>query len=271
MKFVKMHGTGNDFILIDSRKESLEGLDLAKFAIKLCDRHYGIGADGLLVVYPSKSADARMKVVNSDGSEAEMCGNGIRCFAKYLFETAEPKKEIFSIETAAGVIIPSIIQHNGRTAVIEVDMGEPHDIKPASVKKYDATLVSMGNPHCVIFVKDLNAVKLDADGPEIENMKMFPNRTNVEFVKVENRNEITVRVWERGAGETLACGTGACASVVAAVNEDLTAKDVLVHLPGGNLEIEWQADGHVILRGPAETVFEGDFVLQSSSKGEVRG
>ncbi len=258
MKFVKMQGTGNDFILIDSRKESLEGMDLAKLAVKLCDRHYGIGADGLLIAEASSAADVKMKVLNPDGSEAEMCGNGIRCFAKYIYETAEKKKELISIETAAGVMLPSIIELKGRTAVVEVDMGKPRHIKAAKVKSYDAILISMGNPHCVIFVDDLNSVRLDVEGPEIENLPMFPDRTNVEFVHVENRNELTVRVWERGAGETLACGTGACASVAAAANKELTGRNALVHLPGGNLEIEWQEDDHIILRGPAETVFEGE-------------
>jgi len=199
-----------------------------------------------------------MRVVNSDGSEAEMCGNGIRCFAKFIYETGGKKKEVISVETLAGVILPAIVEYQDRIAVVEVDMGEPRDIMNAKVRGFNATLVSMGNPHCVIFVDDLNAVKLDEIGPEIENDGMFPSRTNVEFVKVENEKEMTVRVWERGAGETLACGTGACASAVAAAKAGLAGKSILVHLPGGNLEIEWQNDGHVIMRGPAETVFEGE-------------
>ena len=240
MKFVKMHGIGNDFIIVDARESDFDDDALPGLAIKLCDRHFGIGADGLLIAYPSNSADVRMRVVNSDGSEAEMCGNGIRCFAKFIYETGGKKKEIISVETPAGVILPSIVEYKDRIAIVEVDMGEPRDIKKTKLQGFEATLVSMGNPHCVIFVEDLNAVKLDEIGPAIENDRMFPDRTNVEFVKVENEKEMTVRVWERGAGETLACGSGACASVVAASRAGLTGRSSLVRLPGGNLEIEWQ-------------------------------
>ena len=261
MRFTKMQGSGNDFILIDSRKEPLEGHDLISLAPRLCDRNFGIGADGLLVVYPSKTADMKMRVINPDGSEPEMCGNGIRCFAKYVYETIENKKELLSVETPAGIMLPSIIEHKGNIAIVEVDMGEPKDIKSAKVKKYDATLVSMGNPHCVIFVDDLNSVKLDEEGPAIENDTMFKDRTNVEFVKINSRKDITVKVWERGAGETLACGTGACASAIAGIKNGKLDREVMVRLPGGNLDIEWQKDGHVILRGPAETVYEGEIKI----------
>jgi len=257
MDFVKMHGAGNDFIIIDSRKEGMESIDLPEMAIKLCDRNFGVGADGLLIASPSKSADVKMRMFNPDGSEAEMCGNGIRCFAKYIYERQEKKKEIISVETLAGIMLPSIIEHKGKVAIVEVDMGMPRDIKRTKVKKFDAILVSMGNPHCVIFLDDLNNIDIGIVGPEIENDKMFPNRTNVEFVNIVNNKEIVIKVWERGAGETLACGTGACAAVVAGVTAKKLERDVLVHLPGGNLDIEWQDDDHVILRGPAETVFEG--------------
>jgi diaminopimelate epimerase len=262
MKFTKMHGLGNDFIIIDSRTEKLEGIELSQLAIKLCDRHYGIGADGLLIAGPSSSADVKMRIFNPDGSEAEMCGNGIRCFAKYIYETLEKKKELISVETLAGVILPSILDHKGKTAVVEVDMGAPKSIKNAELKidnvKYDATLVSFGNPHCVIFTDDLSNVHIDEIGPKIETNKMFPDRTNVEFVQVAGRAEAVVKVWERGAGETLACGTGACACAVAGITAGKLDKDVLIRLPGGNLDIEWQDDKHVILRGPAETVYEGN-------------
>ena len=262
MKFTKMHGLGNDFIIIDSRTEKLEGIELSQLAIKLCDRHYGIGADGLLIAGPSSSADVKMRIFNPDGSEAEMCGNGIRCFAKYIYETLEKKKELISVETLAGVILPSILDHKGKTAVVEVDMGAPKSIKNAELKidnvKYDATLVSFGNPHCVIFTDDLSNVHIDENGPKIETNKMFPDRTNVEFVQVAGRAEAVVKVWERGAGETLACGTGACACAVAGITAGKLDKDVLIRLPGGNLDIEWQDDKHVILRGPAETVYEGN-------------
>jgi len=262
MKFVKMHGLGNDFVVIDSRTEPLEGLDLSKLAVKLCDRNYGIGADGILIAGPSNSADVKMRIFNPDGSEAEMCGNGIRCFAKYIYELLEKKKELISVETLAGVILPSILDYKGKTAIVEVDMGIPKNIKKAELKidnvKYDATLVSFGNPHCVIFSDDLSIVHIDEIGPKIETNKMFSDRTNVEFVQVVSRAEAVVKVWERGAGETLACGTGACASAVAGITAGKLDKDVLIRLPGGNLDIEWQDDKHVILRGPAETVYEGN-------------
>jgi diaminopimelate epimerase len=262
MKFIKMHGLGNDFIVIDSRSEQLEGIDLSQLAVKLCDRHYGIGADGLLLASPSNSADVKMRIFNPDGSEAEMCGNGIRCFAKYIYETLDKKKELISVETLAGIILPSILEYKGRTAVVEVDMGIPKGIKNEELKvdgsSYNATLVSFGNPHCVIFVDDLSKVVIDEIGPKIETDKMFPNRTNVEFVQVVSRKEAVLKVWERGAGETLACGTGACASAIAGISTGKLEKDVLIRLPGGSLDIEWQEDKHVILRGPAETVFEGN-------------
>ena len=190
-----------------------------------------------------------------------MCGNGIRCFAKYIYETLKVKKELISVETLAGIILPSILEHKGRTAIVEVDMGAPKDIRNDELKidnnKYAVTLVSFGNPHCVIFVKDLGKIAIDEIGPKIESNKMFPNRTNVEFVQVVSPKEAIVKVWERGAGETLACGTGACASAVAGNTLGKLEKDVLIRLPGGNLDIEWQEDKHVILRGPAETVYEG--------------
>ncbi len=262
MKFTKMDALGNDFILIDSRSESLEGLNLSELAVKLCDRHYGIGADDLLIAGTSSSADVRMSVFNPDGSEAEMCGNGIRCFAKYIYETLGKKKDMISVETLAGIMLPSILEHKGKAAVVEVDMGKPKKVKSEKLKvegkDFDVTLVSMGNPHCVIFVDDVSRVAIDEIGPDIETHKMFPNRTNVEFVQAVSKKEAIVKVWERGAGETLACGTGACAAVVAGVTQGKFERDVLIRLPGGSLDIEWQEDEHVIMRGPAETVFEGE-------------
>jgi diaminopimelate epimerase len=261
MNFTKMHGLGNDFIIIDSRNEKLDGIKLDQLAVKLCDRHFGIGADGLLVAYPSGSADIKMRTFNPDGSEPEMCGNGIRCFAKYIYDKLEKKKEILSVETMAGIMLPSIIEHKGEIAIVEVDMGPPKSIKNDELnidnKKIDVTLVSMGNPHCVIFTDDVAKVHIDEIGAKIENHRMFPDRTNVEFVQVISKKEVLVKVWERGVGETLACGTGACASAVAGISIGTLDRDVLVHLPGGNLDIEWQEDKHVILRGPAETVYEG--------------
>jgi diaminopimelate epimerase len=258
-----MQGLGNDFILIDARKVKLDGLDLKQLAIDLCDRHFGVGADGLLLLWPSTKAHYRMQVINSDGSEAEMCGNGIRCLARYAYETDQLTEEVISVETAAGTLLPAIIKENGRISGVEVDMGEPKEIKNEKLKIkndiFEITEVSMGNPHAVIFVDDLEEIDLGSIGPEIENDPHFPNRTNVEFVKVISDKELEVLVWERGAGETLACGTGACAALVAANLAGKTGRRALVRLPGGNLDIELGEDGHVLMRGPAETVFEGKY------------
>jgi diaminopimelate epimerase len=264
INFTKMHGLGNDFILVDSRQEKLDGIDLKQLAMSMCDRHFGIGADGLLIIWPSTKAHYRMQVINSDGSEAEMCGNGIRCFAKYVYETDQLKEEVISVETLAGVLLPAVILGPEKTVVgVEVDMGEPKEIKNEKLKikneGFDIIEISMGNPHAVIFVDDLTKLDLPVVGSLIENDPHFPNRTNVEFVKVLNEQEIEVMVWERGAGETLACGTGACAAVVAASLNKLIGRRAVVHLPGGNLDIEWAEDNHVLMRGPAEKVFEGKY------------
>jgi len=267
LHFIKYHGLGNDFILIDSRKEKLEEFDLKQLAIAACDRHFGIGADGLLIVWPSQKAHYRMQVINPDGSEAEMCGNGIRCFAKYVYETDQLKEEVISVETLAGTILPAVILEDGKVIGVEVDMGEPREIQNSKLipipsgqnSEFEITEISMGNPHAVIFADDLAAIDLPVIGPEIENHPHFPNRTNVEFVKVLSDKEIEVAVWERGAGETLACGTGACAALVASHLAKKTGRRVIVHLPGGNLDIEWGEDNHVLMRGPAEKVFEGAY------------
>lgn len=275
-----MHGLGNDFVLIDARKVKLDGINLKELAIKICDRHFGVGADGLLIVWPAKKADIRMQIFNPDGSEPGMCGNGIRCFAKYIYDTTEEKKDVLSVETKAGVKVVAIMKEDENFAGVEVDMGEPilqrskipmigdeqdkvidQKINLGS-KSYQATCVSMGNPHCVIFVKNMKEVDFYKDGPAIETLDIFPESTNVEFAKVVNKNTIEVKVWERGAGETMACGTGACATLVAANLNNLTGRKSTVKLPGGNLEIEWEAeDNHVVMRGPAETVFEGVYQI----------
>lgn len=262
INFTKMHGLGNDFVLIDSRKEKLEGIELKQLAIDICDRHFGIGADGLLIVWPSKKAHYRMQIFNPDGSEPEMCGNGIRCFAKYVYETDKLSEEVISVETLGGVILPAVILGPDKNVIgVEVDMGTPKDEGEVSLQGHKFKKISMGNPHAVAFVDDLAGINLYEIGPKIENDKHFPNRTNVEFVKVINDKEIEVAVWERGAGETLACGTGACASVVAASLLGKIGRRALVHLPGGNLDIEWSGDKHVLMRGPAKKVFEGKFYL----------
>jgi len=299
--FVKMQGAGNDFVIIDGIQYPdivRAGRDLPLLARRICDRHFGIGADGLILALPSEKADYRMRIINSDGSEAEMCGNGIRCFARYTWENkigadgpegagsrdstelaevlpvpdppvaALERSDIISVETLAGIIIPAIIEDDGKFIGVEVDMGVPKEEALNETLKvegasYKINKISMGNPHCVIFVDDLKAVDLAQIGPVIENLPQFPDRTNVEFARVISRSEMDLKVWERGAGQTLACGTGACAAVAAAILNGLADRKVAVHLPGGDLEIEWEQDKHIIMRGPAEKVFEG--VLRSVS------
>ncbi|MFA5928030.1 MAG: diaminopimelate epimerase [Candidatus Margulisiibacteriota bacterium] len=288
MKFTKMHGLGNDFIIIDGIENDLSKVDLPAAASKLCDRNFGIGADGLIILESSKLAEARMRILNSDGSEPEMCGNGIRCFARYLFEKNGGKKDIFSVETLAGIMVPVIIQENGKVKAVEVDMGPPRllrkeipmigdqpdqmvieellDISRSKIQnpksKIAITAVSMGNPHCVIFVDDVHKADVKGLGPIIETAAVFPAKTNVEFIQVIDDKHIIMRVWERGVGETLACGTGACASAVAGVLTGKTGREVDVQLAGGDLLIEWlEEDNHVYMTGAAETVFTGEIDL----------
>ncbi|GAW93947.1 diaminopimelate epimerase [Calderihabitans maritimus] len=279
MRFVKMHGLGNDFVVVDGRKEQLPE-DLSELSRRVCDRHFGVGADGLVFIMPSDKADVRMRIFNPDGSEAEMCGNAIRCVAKYLYEKNIIPKEKIEIETLAGVMVPEIIKKNGEITGVRVDMGEPvleprqipmEDKGPGPVvgrilsvkgREFSITAVSMGNPHCVIFVPEVDKVPLKEWGPELETHPVFPRRTNVEFVEVLNRREVRMRVWERGAGETLACGTGACATVVASVLNDRTDREVTVHLQGGDLQIYWSPeDNRVYMTGPAVDVFEGRLLI----------
>lgn len=266
--FVKMHGLGNDFILIDCLNQDLDKPEVV--AVKFCNRRFGIGADQLLLLYPSEIADFKMRIFNADGSEVEMCGNGIRCFAKYIWDRGLSNKEILEVETLAGIIKPKKVGE-----LVQVDMGIPEfdpekipvdvegkiafDIK-LEVSGWLARLncVSMGNPHAVIFLEEEpKNFAIAKYGPLIENHPIFPKRTNVEFAYVKNPQEVIMRVWERGVGETLACGTGACATAVAAIYKGLTERKVTIHLLGGDLLIEWAEDGHVYMTGPAEEVFEG--------------
>lgn len=274
MKFVKMHGLGNDFIMINSLNENLPD-DLADFSRKICDRHFGIGADGVIIIRPSTTADMRMQIINSDGSEAEMCGNGIRCFAKYLYERKIVTKKSMAIETLAGLIKPTVIvDENDRVTAIEVDMGAPilrgEEIpttfqqeqvvnEPVVIdgREFFITAVSMGNPHCVIFSDDLSDENLHRWGPKIEKAAYFPKKTNVEFVKVLNEHEAQMRVWERGAAVTLACGTGACATLTACLLNHKTKNELTLHLDGGDLYLHLGDDGHLYMRGSASDVFEG--------------
>lgn len=276
MKFTKVQGLGNDFIIVDGFKEHIQ--DLSQAAVKLCDRHFGIGADGLVLVLPSEKADFRMRIFNSDGSEAEMCGNVTRCFACYVYEHGFTTKSQLTIETLAGIIKPQLLfAPDGTVAAVRVDMGEPRlkrrDIPmagptteqavavPLTAAGHDfvVTALSMGNPHCVIFVPNVANVPLTTWGPQIETHPLFPRKTNVEFVQILGSREARMRVWERGAGVTLACGTGACATLVAAVLTNRMEKQAVIHLDGGDLHVEWADDGHVYMTGPATEVFQGEY------------
>lgn len=276
MRFTKVQGLGNDFVLVNCLEEKINPEQLADLALKACSRHLGIGADGLVLLYPSAVADIKMRIFNADGSEAEMCGNGIRCAAKYLYENSLVNKSRLRMETAAGIIIPELNIKGGRVDSIRVDMGEPQlqraaipMIGPpgkvvnqplqAGEQIFHLTAVSMGNPHCVIFVPQLEQVELALLGPLLEKQPVFPHRTNVEFVQIVDRGEVLVKVWERGAGETMACGTGACAVAVAGAMNDYTDRQLTVRLKGGALLIEWAADNHVYMTGQAEIVFTGEY------------
>lgn len=272
LNFWKMHGLGNDYIVIDNRGGELSEEELPDLAIKLCRRRVGIGADGLLLVCNSRVADAKMRIFNPDGTEAEMCGNGIRCFAKYCFENRIAKKNVISVETLAGIKELHLKVERGAVTSVRVNMGSPcfeaekipiigngtFINKPLDVdgKILMATALSMGNPHCVIFVNNIDSYPVDVIGPKVEDHKLFPKRTNVEFVQVISRKRLKVRVWERGVGETLACGTGACASVVAAKVLGKVEEGAIVELPGGKLIVEYEGNV-VFMEGPAEKVFEG--------------
>lgn len=283
MQFTKVHGLGNDFVLVDCTRQPLLPLDrddlLAEAARRICHRHFGVGADGLVLILPSEKAQLRMRIFNPDGSEPEMCGNAIRCFARYAYEKGLVKEEEITVETLAGIIRPRVVAQDGKVVGVRVDMGEPrlerhlipmngppgrvvNELLEVGDRSYRVTAVSMGNPHCVIFTDDASAVPLAEVGPLIENHPAFPARTNVEFVQVVNSREIIMRVWERGAGETLACGTGACASAVAAVLNGYTERRVAVHLAGGDLLIEWEDNNHVYMTGPAEFVFTGELLIE---------
>ncbi len=275
-----MQGLGNDFIVVDAVNQNLDDLNLPDLSQRLCDRHFGIGADGLILVLPSDHSDFKMRIFNADGSEPQMCGNGIRCFARFVYENGLIEKEVFSVETLAGVIVPALILRDGKVQLIEVDMGpatlerskipmrgehatqvvaEPVEVDGVS---YPVTAVSMGNPHAVIFVDNLKDIDIEKIGPKFEHHALFPERTNTEFVQVLAPNEAVMVVWERGSGETLACGTGACAVTVAGVLNGKLDRKSLIHLPGGDLSIEWQAsDNHVMMTGPAVTVFKGEVTI----------
>jgi len=277
VSFLKMHGLGNDFVVLNCLDPHPDESDLQRTAKAICDRRFGVGADGLIMALPSKVADFRMRIINSDGSEAEMCGNGIRCLAKYVYDRGLTRADEITVETLAGTKNLRIKGTNGVVHHVRVDMGPPEFRRNAipmagadtafvksekllaDGRELIVTCLSMGNPHCVTFVADVASFPVGVVGPAIERHEAFPNRTNAEFVQVLCPGEIRMRVWERGAGETLACGTGACAAVVASALNGKTARRVLVHLAGGDLEIDWAEDNRVYMTGPAEEVFEGEF------------
>lgn len=261
MRFAKMHGAGNDFVIINTFTQSISE-DYSKLAVRLCDRNFGIGADGLILVLPSEKNDIKMRIFNPDGSEPEMCGNGIRCFACFVYEEKVVQKAKIEVETLAGTIIPEIILEDGLFTGVKVDMGVPEYSLPRKEifggMDFEITNISMGNPHCVIFVDDLCKVDVSKWGQLIEKDSIFPNKTNVEFVQVIDENTMKMKVWERGAGITLACGTGACATLVAGVINKKTNNKVKIILSGGTLEIEWPEEKNIYMTGPAELVFWGE-------------
>ena len=271
MLFWKMQGLGNDYIVVDSKKQRISEQQIPKLAKKLCQRRFSIGADGLLIVCPSNVADVKMRIFNADGSEAEMCGNGIRCFSKYCYEKGIVLKNAFNVETLAGIKQIWLTIKGSEVYSVKVDMGAPNWERSAlsiqgqgtfinetleiDNKPYTITCLSMGNPHCIIFVEKVEEFPVNIIGPIVENYKAFPYRTNVAFVQILNRNELKVRVWERGCGETLACGTGTCAAVAAANRLGRVDNNVTVHLLGGDLKVE--VGKTLLLIGAAEKVFEG--------------
>ena len=275
LKFTKMHGIGNDFVVVNSLTDGPPEDSLPELARILNNRKFGVGGDGLILVLPSRIADFKMRMFNPDGSEAEMCGNGIRCFAKYVYDHQLLPETQVKVETLAGVKVLKLSLKSGKVENVRVDMGVPRLLRSeipmkgddnenvvgealkVDGRKFEITAVSMGNPHAIIFEDNLDNFPVAKYGPLIETHRSFPQRTNVHFVRVCNSGEIVVRTWERGAGETLACGTGACACVVASVLNSKTNRNVLVHLPGGDLKIEWLGDSRVLMTGAAEEVFSG--------------
>lgn len=275
MYFTKMHGLGNDYVYVNCFVEYVR--EPEKLARLVSSRHFGIGSDGLILICPSEKADFRMEIYNADGSRAEMCGNGIRCLAKYVYERGMTKKKELQIETLAGIRRLWLEAAENTVKQVTVDMGYPilqadkipiisENSRVIQEKitirqtEYRMTGVSMGNPHAVVYVKRAKGIDINRMGPEFEYHGRFPKRINVEFTEVLDRNSLRVRIWERGAGETLACGTGACAAVVASVLNDLTERQVSVQLEGGELTVLWNGDdGKVYMTGPAETVFDGEF------------
>lgn len=271
LQFTKMHGIGNDFIILNGFRQGTESPDLV--TKRLCDRHYGIGADGVIFALPSQAADARMRIINADGGEPEMCGNGIRCLGKFLYDEGIVRKTSMTIETLAGVLALDLRVEDGVVQSITVDMGAPR-FDPAEIPVDADTnrvtidldgqparffCVSMGNPHAVTYDLYPDDAPFRRFGAMLERHPLFPRRANIEFCRLRQDGGVDVRVWERGDGETLACGTGACAVVAAGASLGLLPRSAAVHLPGGVLDIRWAEDDHIFMTGPAETVFKGEF------------
>ncbi len=273
MEFTKMQGLGNDYVYVNCFKEKIE--NPSEMAVKVSDRHFGIGSDGLILIKPSEVADFEMEMYNADGSRGEMCGNGIRCVAKYVYDYGLTDKTSISVETLGGIKYLDLTVEHGKVTLVKVDMGTPI-LKPELIpivakgetvidepimvggKEYHMTGVSMGNPHDVVFMDDIKNLEIEKIGPLFENHERFPNRINTEFVNVIDRHTAQMRVWERGSGETLACGTGACAVAVACILNGLTENTVTVKLLGGNLQIEWDREKNTVyMTGPAEVSFDG--------------
>ena len=274
MKFAKMQGIGNDYIYVDCFHETVD--HPSELAVKLSDRHFGIGSDGIILIEPSETADCKMDMYNADGSQGKMCGNGIRCVGKYVYERGIAQKEILKVETLSGTKTLHLEVRDGRVSAVEVNMGRP--IRKSSEipvvfskdqvlgeplviggREYRITCVSMGNPHCVVFVEDVDAIHLEEIGPLFENHPMFPDRINTEFVQIFGKDELKMRVWERGSGETLVCGTGACAAACAAVWNQFAGRCIKIHLKGGDLSIRWDGKtDEIFMKGPAEFVFDGE-------------
>lgn len=273
MEFTKMQGLGNDYVYVNCFKEKIE--NPSEMAVKVSDRHFGIGSDGLILIKPSEVADFEMEMYNADGSRGEMCGNGIRCVAKYVYDYGLTDKTSISVETLGGIKYLDLTVEHGKATLVKVDMGTPI-LKPELIpivakgetvidepimvggKEYHMTGVSMGNPHDVVFMDDIKNLEIEKIGPLFENHERFPNRINTEFVNVIDRHTAQMRVWERGSGETLACGTGACAVAVACILNGLTENTVTVKLLGGDLQIEWDREKNTVyMTGPAEVSFDG--------------
>ncbi len=280
MRFTKMHGLGNDYVYVNCFKEQVDNAPaLSRY---ISDRHFGVGSDGLILICPSGKADFRMDMYNADGSQAEMCGNGIRCVAKYVYDYGLTDQTEISVETLAGIKYLKLTVEDGKVSKVRVNMGEPildpalipvnvPDQPPVRVpieaggKKWEMTCVSMGNPHAVVFIDKVSDLDIEAVGPAFENHPLFPRRTNTEFVELLDREHANMRVWERGSGETLACGTGACAVGVACVLNGLTEDKLTVHLLGGDLEIFWdRQENQVYMTGPATVVFDGDLTVPAN-------